>query len=129
MRREEIPIVIGVELQEQTDQSQAVDAVCWALVLARASAGKTSAARVPMMAMTTSNSIKVKPASPCFVLCPKVRCRRGRRTRLLFQTDRSVVLNPIPIQIGRRYGHGTRWPVKDHGSPMPFVDCGMPIAE
>src|SRR6185369_15330585 len=32
--------------------------------LARLSAGKSSAARIPMIAMTTNNSISVKPAVP-----------------------------------------------------------------
>src|ERR1051325_5047156 len=36
--------------------------VCWALDLALANAGSNIAARIPMMAMTTSNSIKVKAA-------------------------------------------------------------------
>jgi hypothetical protein len=35
--------------------------VCLALVFARANAGNNSAAKMAMMAMTTSNSIRVKP--------------------------------------------------------------------
>src|SRR5439155_6089749 len=35
--------------------------MAWALALARDSAGRRSAAKMAMMAITTSNSIKVKP--------------------------------------------------------------------
>src|SRR6516162_9368719 len=45
-----------------------------ALVLARFSAGNSMAARIAMMAMTTSSSISVNPACRDFILVPVCIC-------------------------------------------------------
>src|SRR6266404_9655516 len=47
-----------------------------ALHLARLSAGNSMAARMAMMAMTTSNSISVKPVLACFIVRLRLPCTR-----------------------------------------------------
>jgi len=59
--REE-PLVVTVLDRGQTDLTRVVLAmVRFAFSLALSSAGMSSVARIPMMAMTTSSSISVKP--------------------------------------------------------------------
>src|SRR5258707_10423715 len=64
----------------------------WALVLALLKAGKSIAAKMAMMAMTTSNSIRVKPRAfvpaAIFILVCSMEgfCMRGvSRTKLRFR--------------------------------------------
>ena len=61
MGREDIAILIRVELHEDRDLAEIVETGNAAgFSLARANAGSSIAARMAMIAMTTSNSIRVK---------------------------------------------------------------------
>tara|TARA_B110000444_G_C18569672_1_gene468784 strand:- start:191 stop:589 length:399 start_codon:yes stop_codon:yes gene_type:complete len=93
---EAIAIVATVHFGGERQLLDVVEAVDF-LPLSLASAGNSRAARMAMMAMTTSNSISVK-ARRCFMDCGKAnsRCREVNRYRLPPQFRR----RPHPAGLG-----------------------------
>ncbi len=59
-----------------------MQAVCLAAAFARAKTGKSSAAKIAMMAITTSNSINVKARFICIIVRrnERIRCKSSKVT-------------------------------------------------
>src|SRR5947209_20454560 len=89
--------------------------MAWARIFALESAGSNSAARIAMIAITTSNSIKVKPLYP-------LRCNDNRRFMAVFECLATVAClqrfqHPFLQYVGRDR--------PDRGA-APFADVFVP---
>src|SRR5882757_1264179 len=103
--------------------------VCLAFALARARAGKSNDARIAMMAMTTSSSIRVKPAT-FFVpgRSPGPTSENNDFLRIMFLRSRGGGVPPrwdmVELsQLPRRLSWHMNWPLQRY----PHFDFQWPV--